>query len=133
MGEFNLNGVLLFDDSFYDNGDNYRTLEGRCRLRYVDAPRWGASLTYRKILVWGDTPFRFDEPQVREEIGLRELTRFSRRWGAGFDWAWDLWDDEFERQECFVTYIFDSFQVSFGWDFANGTARAELALPGSLR
>ena len=133
FGEFKLSGNLEFIDYFYQGGDNYRLLEGGVRLRYVDPPRWGATLSYRNIWKWGETPFRFDVPQVTEEIGLREQTRLSDRCGAGFDWAWDFCEDDFERQECHLTYIFDSFQVSMGWDFENETVRVRFDLPGSLR
>jgi len=133
LGEFRLTGVVDFTDLFYEGGHRYRILDGTVRLRYADAPRWGASMSYRRINDWGLAPFRFDTPQIREEIGLREQTRFSRRWGAGIDWSWNLEEDEFERQELHVTYIFDSFQVSLGWDFADETVRATMGLPGSLR
>jgi hypothetical protein len=133
LGRFKLSTSMEFSDLYYEDGNNYRLLDGLVRLRYVDPPRWGASLTYRRIHDWGATPFTFDIPRTTEEIGLREQTRFSRRWGGGFDWAWDLVEDEFERQQCHLTYIFDSFQVSLGWDFADDTARAEVALPGSLK
>jgi len=133
IGIFKLTGNVEFEDLFYEGGHNYRTIEGRFRLRYVDPPHWGTSLTYTKVYDWGVPPFTFDQPQTRDELGLREQTRFSRRWGAGFDWAWDFEDDEFERQIFHVTYIFDSFQMSVGWDFANEQARMEVALPGDLK
>jgi len=133
LGDLRLSGRLDFKDLYYQGGGSYSVLDGRVRLRYVDPPHWGASLTYRRIVEWGLPEFRFDVPQVIEEIGLREQTRLCRRWGAGFDWAWDLARDEYERQECHLTYIFDSFQVSLGWDFAGETAKVQFALPGSLR
>jgi hypothetical protein len=130
---FSLGTRVDFEDIYYRDGNNYSTLDGRVHLRYVDPPRWGATLTYSRIYDWGLTPFRFDLPRAREELGLRQQTRFSERWGAGFDWAWDFNDDEFERQECHLTYIFDSFQVSVGWDFTDDEVMAEVALPGSLK
>ncbi len=133
VGDFKLSGSLEYSDLNYELGSNYRILDGRVRLRYVDPPHWGASLTYRRVRDWGLTPFLFDKPQVVEELGLREQSRFSRRWGAGFNWAWDFASDEFERQECHLTYILDSFQVSLGWDFANESIKVYFALPGDLK
>ncbi len=133
LGIFNLSGQIDLDDYYYEDGENYTVLDGLVRLRYVDPPGWGVSLSYQRVYEWGDTPFSFDVPQVIEELGVREQSRFSRRWGAGFDWAWDFAADEFERQECHVTYILDSFQVSCGWDFADETVRIRFDLPGSLK
>ena len=133
VGEFRLTGGIEFSNIIYENGDNYRLLDGRLRLRYQHLPDWGASLTWQRALDWGTTPFRFELPQERHQLGLREQTRLSRRWGAGFDYLWDFEIDDFERQEWHLTYIFDSFQVSFGWDFEDHTARVQMDLPGSLR
>ena len=133
LGEFSLGTQVVFEDLFYEDGNNYSTLDGQVRLRYVDPPKWGATITYHRIYDWGLTPFRFDFPQAREELGLRQQSRFSRRWGGGLDWAWDFNEDEFDRQECHLTYIFDSFQVSVGWDFTDDEIIAEVALPGSLK
>ncbi len=105
---------------------------GKAQLRYVSPPNWGASLAYYRSLEWGQTPFPFDEPDYVEEIELTEQSRFSRRWGGGFNWAWDLDNDKFARQECHITYIFDSFQVSLGWDFYRNGVRVGLELPGYL-
>jgi hypothetical protein len=133
IGPFTLKGMVEVVDYYYQGGSNYTVLDGVAHLRYVDPPHWGISFIYEKTHDWGESPFVFDVPQVIEELGVREQSRFSRRWGAGFDWAWDFADDEFERQECHLTYILDSFQVSCGWDFANETVRIRLDLPGSLR
>ena len=130
---FTLTGFLDFNDKFYENGLNYSTLEGQVRLRYVDQPHWGASLSYRRISDWGNTPFRFDIPEYMEQVGLRQQTRFSRRWGAGFNLEWDLRLDELARNEYNVTYILDSFQMSLGWDFEDSTVSVFFDLPGSLR
>jgi hypothetical protein len=133
LGDFHLSGGLRFSDIFYEGGDDYRILEGRARLRYAQYPDWSASIVYRNSRVWGETPFRFDVPQYGEEVGLREQTRISSRWGAGFDYLWDFDEDDFGRQEWHLTYIFDSFQVSTGWDFENDMLRVRFDLPGSLR
>lgn len=133
IGGVTLSGGLEFNDLYYGNGDNFRVLEGTARLRYVEPPHWGATLSYRRISEWGLTPFRFDVPQFREELGLREQTRLGRRWGVGFDLAYDFSRDEFRNHEYHLTYIFDSFQITLGWDFAGNTADLQFALPGSLR
>ena len=133
IGDLKLIGQVELNDFYYGQGDGYRTMEGRLRLRYVDPPHWGTSLTYRRVYEWGLPAFSFDVPQYVEEIGLREQSRFSRRWGAGFNWAWDFGQDEFRTQDCHLTYILDSFQVSLGWDFAGGTIRLQMGLPGSLQ
>lgn len=132
VGDFTLRGFLDLNDFYYDNDENYQSLEGGVSLRYVDPPSWGSTLYYRTIYEWGTTPFAFDIPKTVEEVGLREQSRFSRRWGGGFDWSWNLDEDDFQRQECHLTYIFDSFQVSTGWDFADNAVRVYFALPGDL-
>ncbi len=131
--DFSLTGSLAYLDKFYERGHNYATLESGLRLRYMDSPNWGVTLTYSYLSDWGRTPFRFDIPGVREVIGLRQQTRISRRWGAGIDWAWDLIKDDFEHQEYHMTYILDSFQVSLGWDTRDKTASIFFGLPGSLK
>jgi len=133
VGEFRLNGNVEFHDYYYDGGDNYQVFDGTVNLRYVDPPHWGTTLYYQRVYDWGETPFVFDEPQVMEQLGVREQSRFSRRWGAGFDWAWDFSDDDFERQECHLTYILDSLQISAGWDFYDESVQVRFNLPGSLR
>ena len=131
--DFTLTGAVNYLDRFYEGGQNYSTLESQVRLRYVDYPRWGAAVTYRHITDWGSTPFRFDIPRYMEEIGFREQTRLSDRWGAGFDLRYDLKEDELAHHEYHLTYILDSFQVSLGWDFADSTVTLSFGLPGSLR
>ena len=132
-GNFRLSGQLKFEDFYYEGGDNYRVLEGVVRLRYAAPPTWGATLSYNRTSDWGQTPFVFDVPRLIEGLSLSEQTRFSRRWGGGFDWEWDFSDDDFERQEIHATYIFDSFQMSVGWDFVGGDVQVRFALPGSLK
>jgi len=133
VGIFTLKWDLDYHDFYYDNDENYQSLEGEVSLRYVDQPNWGTTLYYRTLYQWGSTPFAFDIPKTVEQVGVREQTRFSRHWGGGFDWSWDIEDEDFERQECHLTYIFDSFQVSVGWDFVDDAAQVYFALPGDLR
>jgi hypothetical protein len=128
-----LSSRVDWTDLYYGTSDNYQVLGGTVGFRYAEPPHWGATLSYTRTMDWGVTPFRFDTPKIREEIGLREQTRLDRRWGAGFDFAWDLDRDEFRNQELHATYIFDSFQVSVGWDLADQGLKIEFALPGSLK
>lgn len=128
-----LSGKVNFKGYLYEGGHEYSVLDGSFTLRYVEPPHWGASLIYRKSYNWGLTPFRFDVPDVGEELRLREQTRLSKDWGAGFDWAWDFEKEEFSRSEINLTYIFDSFQVSMGWDFSGNKIALKFALPGSLK
>jgi hypothetical protein len=125
-------GELTYVDRYYSDSSNFATLEGDFSIRYVESPQWGATLSYRKVYRWGQPGFRYDEPRVLDEIGLEQQTRFSDRWGGGIDWSWNFAEDDFERQQCHLTYIFDSFQVSLGWDFFNESVTVNFGLPGSL-
>ena len=119
-------------EQFYENNEKYSVLSGSIGIKQVEKGEYSLALTYYHREVKGQSPFLHDVDDIQDELKLRSRKSFSRSWSGGFDTRYDLNKMHFRELQLITTRIYDSFQVSFKWDFADSNFGVEFGFPGVL-
>jgi hypothetical protein len=117
---------------FYSNGDDYEVFTRSIGIKHMEKECYSAALTYYHRDDMGQSPFLHDKEQILDELKWRFRSHMSRSWGGGLDARYDFEKSHFRDLEVVMTRIYDSFQVSIKWDFADKTMKAEFGYPGML-
>ena len=117
---------------FYSNGDEYEVFTRSIGVRHIEKEHFSIAVTYYHRDDKGTSPFLHDKEEILDELKWRFRTHISKSWGGGLDARYDFEKSHFRDLELIATRIYDSFQMSIKWDFADKALKAEFGYPGML-
>lgn len=126
----NLEFDMEYKKSFYSDDMRYEVFTRGIGIKHTEKNKFSLGVKYYMRDDKGESPFLHDREKILDELNLRSRWSLSENYGIGIDGRYDLDKDHFRDLEFLVTKIFNSFQMSVGWDFSDSQAEIEFGLPG---
>jgi hypothetical protein len=118
--------------NYYAGNDDYQVFTRSIGINHISKGKYSIGATYYQRDDKGYSPFVHDREDMLDEVEFRTRIRLADKWSTGFSGRYDIEKQDYLDLQFYVTRLFNSFQVSLGWDFADDNARIEFGLPGSL-
>lgn len=118
--------------NYYAGNEDYQVFSGSIGVNHIDKGKYSIGATYYKREEIGYSPFVHDREDVLDEAEFRSRIRLADEWSTGVNVRYDIENEKYRDAQLYIIRLFNSFQVSLGWDFADNNAKLEFGIPGSL-